>query len=213
MTVGLFGDSKLSRLAATALAKHGMNKTVNFFTQNFTQDENLILNKSNLKRHEIHSFFVGSIGYKTLNMKETISSWLTLENIPFQELIDMDSYVPHINLFKIGVGNWIMERALIQAHTSIGDFNTFWPGSILSHDSIVGDFNWISPGAIICGEVEIGSNNFIGAGAIITPGTKIGNGRFIKAGTIAFPREVDESSEEVYTNIIDKTNKEFWERK
>lgn len=213
MTVGLFGDSKLSKLAQVALSRHSMNSTVKFFTQEYTDDPNITLNEANLKAHKIHSFFLGSIGYKAVNMKETIYTFLKNINMPFQELIDKDAYVPGFGYYEIGIGNWIMEHSKIQPLTKIGDFNTFWPGSILSHDSIVGDFNWISPGAIICGEVEIGSHNFIGAGAIITPGTKIGNGRFIKAGTIAFPtNKVDEVVQEGYTNLIDKSNKTFWER-
>ncbi len=68
---------------------------------------------------------------------------------------------------RIGVGNFIGPRAVINSYASIGNHCLINSGAIIEHDCIIDDFVTVSPGAIIGGRSRIGKRSFIGIRANI----------------------------------------------
>lgn len=193
MTIGLFGHTKLTDLAMSSIRRNDpySGSFMVYVTQSYAKSEYEILNSKNLKDHGVLSFFVGSIGYKSMCLKANIYEYLVNHSKEEQtplwgvlEVIDHAANIPTHKEWQRGAGNWIMEGTIIQPFTTIGNGNTIWSGSIVSHHSKLDNFNWISPGVTLCGEVIMGSNNFVGSGAVICNGTSIGSRNIIQAGAI-----------------------------
>ena len=190
MTVALFGHSKLTDLAICQLKKAKEQNFAIFVTQSYAKQEYEILKKDNLLRFSCESFFIGSIGYKAMHLKEGIYKFIKhLEDDPqlpiqFLELIEAHANIPAYVDWRRGAGNWIMDGATIQPNTYIGNANTIWSNALVCHNAHLEDFNWLSPGAILCGETTLGSSNFIGAGSIISSGVKIGSHNIICSGAL-----------------------------
>lgn len=84
----------------------------------------------------------------------------------------------------IGKGNMLLQGAIVQAQTKIGDHVILNTGSQVDHDCIIEDYVHLAPGVILCGNVHIGEGSFIGAGAIVIPGKKVGAWSIVGAGSV-----------------------------
>lgn len=84
----------------------------------------------------------------------------------------------------IGTGNMILQGAIVQAQTTIGNHVIINTGSQVDHDCVVEDYTHLAPGVVLCGNVRIGEGAFVGAGAIVLPGKTIGAWATVGAGAV-----------------------------
>lgn len=84
----------------------------------------------------------------------------------------------------IGRGSVILQGAIVQRDTIIGEHVILNTASSIDHDCVLNDFVHISPGARLGGGVEIGEGTHIGINASIVPGLKIGKWCIIGAGAV-----------------------------
>lgn len=85
---------------------------------------------------------------------------------------------------KMGVGNMVLHRTVIQAQSVLGDHVIVNTGVQIDHDCRIGDYVHLAPGVLLCGTVTIGEGSFIGAGAVITPGVTVGKWAIVGAGAV-----------------------------
>lgn len=84
----------------------------------------------------------------------------------------------------IGLGTVVMQNALIQADSRVGNHCIINSGASIDHECVIEDFVHVSPHATLCGNVHIGEGTWIGAGSTIIPGIKIGRWCTIGAGSV-----------------------------
>src|SRR5690606_33275850 len=85
---------------------------------------------------------------------------------------------------SMGVGNAVLQKAVIQAESVIGNHVIINTGAQVDHHCTIGDFVHIAPGVILCGNVQIGEGTFMGAGSIVIPGKKVGAWSIVGAGSV-----------------------------
>lgn len=88
------------------------------------------------------------------------------------------------NYTKIGTGNVVMQKAVVQASVIIGNHIIINTGATVDHDCIIEDFVHIAPGVNLCGNVHIGEGTLVGVGSVVIPGIKIGKWVTINAGSV-----------------------------
>lgn len=81
-----------------------------------------------------------------------------------------------------GVG--VFPGAIVQSHSSLGDWVLINDGAIIEHEVEIGGGTHVAPGAIICGGVTVGPNCFIGAGSVLREGISIAENTIIGAGAV-----------------------------
>ena len=84
----------------------------------------------------------------------------------------------------IGTGNMILQGAIVQAQTTIGNHVIINTGTQVDHDCLVEDYTHLAPGVVLCGNVRIGEGAFVGAGAVVLPGKTIGAWATVGAGAV-----------------------------
>jgi len=84
----------------------------------------------------------------------------------------------------MGVGNMVLQGAIVQAQTTIGNHVIINTGAQIDHDCVVEHYAHLAPGVILCGNVNVGEGAFVGAGATIIPGKRIGAWSIIGAGAV-----------------------------
>lgn len=62
----------------------------------------------------------------------------------------------------LGIGNIVLEGAIIGPFCKIGDGNVFWSKSHIAHHTIVGNYNFFTISVAVAGNVLIGNNCFFG---------------------------------------------------
>jgi len=85
---------------------------------------------------------------------------------------------------ELGEGNMILQGAIVQAQTKIGNHVIVNTAASVDHDCILDDYVHIAPRAVLCGRVCVGEGTLIGAGAVILPGIRIGAWATIGAGAV-----------------------------
>lgn len=85
---------------------------------------------------------------------------------------------------KLGNGTAIMQGAVVQAGSKIGNHVILNTSVSIDHENIISDYVHISPHSTLCGNVHIGEGTWIGAGSVILPGIKIGKWSVIGAGSV-----------------------------
>ena len=83
---------------------------------------------------------------------------------------------------RLGEGNYMGKRTVINANAEIGTMCIINTGAIVEHDCCIGDMTHIAVGAVLCGRVTIGDRTLIGAGAVVRQGIHIGSHVIIGAG-------------------------------
>jgi sugar O-acyltransferase (sialic acid O-acetyltransferase NeuD family) len=102
--------------------------------------------------------------------------------------LDIMSHVP-----MVGEGTVIMDGAIVQIGTLIGDHCIINTNANIDHDCRIGNFVHIAPGVTLCGNVTIGDGTFIGAGSTVIPGVTIGKDCIIGAGSVVI-RDIPDNS-------------------
>lgn len=83
---------------------------------------------------------------------------------------------------KIGDGNIILERVVIQPFAKIGNANLLWHNSVISHDCMIGSFNTFCSTSVANGFVKVEDNCFIGSNATIRDRIEVKKYSLIGAG-------------------------------
>ncbi|MFQ5494928.1 MAG: acetyltransferase [Phycisphaerae bacterium] len=84
----------------------------------------------------------------------------------------------------MGVGNLILEGAILGPNTSVGDHTIISFRAFLGHDVTIGSYCNIAPGAILSGRCSAGDGVYVGAGAVLLPGVAVGEGATVGAGSV-----------------------------
>ena len=103
-------------------------------------------------------------------------------NHSFSNVISKSSNI--LNGVSLGLGNQIIQSALIQVGVNIGSHCIINSMCSIDHDCLIGDFVHIAPGSTLCGNVAVGEGTMIGAGSTIVPGIEIGKWSVIGAGSV-----------------------------
>ena len=93
---------------------------------------------------------------------------------------------PQINVefVELGIGNYIQENVVLQAHVQIGNNSSIHIGSLIGHDTKIGNSVFIAHGCNISGGVEIEDGVFLGTGVSVLPKIRIGKWSIIGAGSL-----------------------------
>lgn len=83
---------------------------------------------------------------------------------------------------RLGEGNIILERVLVQPFSSIGNGNLIWYQSSIAHNNKIGDFNTIAGGASLSGFVQIENHCFVGNNATVRDHVCIASYTLVGAG-------------------------------
>lgn len=83
---------------------------------------------------------------------------------------------------RLGEGNYVGKRTVINANAEIGTMCIINTGAIVEHDCCIGNMTHIAVGAVLCGQVTIGDRTLIGAGAVVRQKICIGTHVIIGAG-------------------------------
>ena len=82
----------------------------------------------------------------------------------------------------VGEGTVVMDRAVVNCGSVIGECSIVNTGAIVEHDCRIGAFAHVAPGATVCGGVTVGDDSLVGSGAVIIPGRKVSASCIIGAG-------------------------------
>ena len=85
---------------------------------------------------------------------------------------------------KIGIGNFIGPKVIINSKAIILNNCIINTGSILEHEVELKNNIHVAPGSIICGRTKIYSNTLIGAGSVILDYLQIKENTIIGAGAV-----------------------------
>lgn len=92
---------------------------------------------------------------------------------------------------KIGLGNIVMELAIVKIGSSVGNHVVLNTKSSIDHDCTIEDYVHIGPGSILCGGVLVSEGTLVGAGTVILPNIKIGKWCTIAAGSVVHQSVAD----------------------
>lgn len=90
----------------------------------------------------------------------------------------------------IGFGNIFNGGSMVNANTTMGDFNHLHSAATVETDVVIGNYCNINSGVRVGANVHIEDAVFIGTGAVIHPGVHLGAGCLIGAGSVVL-RSVD----------------------
>lgn len=85
---------------------------------------------------------------------------------------------------KIGEGTQILDGAILNSGTKVGEFTIINTNSTVEHDCRIGNYCHIATGAVLCGGVEVGNFSIIGANAVIVQYKTISEQCLIGAGSV-----------------------------
>jgi len=85
---------------------------------------------------------------------------------------------------KMGVGNLIQERVILQPGVRIGNHCDINGGAIIAHESELGDYVFVAPGGVLAGLVKVGDAVMIGVHATVLPRLTVGPWAVIGGGAV-----------------------------
>ncbi|MBI3217907.1 MAG: acetyltransferase [Bacteroidetes bacterium] len=85
---------------------------------------------------------------------------------------------------SLGMGCMIMQGAVVQVDSQIGNHVLINTRASIDHDAKIGSYVHIAPGAVLCGRVTVEEGAFIGAGSVLLPGIVIGKWAIVGAGSV-----------------------------
>lgn len=85
---------------------------------------------------------------------------------------------------RLGRGCALMEGAVVNADTIVGDFAIINTNASVDHDCVIGAASHVAPGAVLAGGVNVGQRTFMGAGCRAIPGVSICADSVVGAGAV-----------------------------
>jgi len=92
---------------------------------------------------------------------------------------------------SIGLGNVVMELAIVKIGSKIGNHVILNTKASIDHDCIIEDYVHIGPGSTLCGGVKVSEGTLVGAGSVILPNIIIGKWCTIAAGSVVHKSVAD----------------------
>lgn len=83
---------------------------------------------------------------------------------------------------KMGEGNILLEKSLIQPFVEIGDGNLFWDNIAITHNDKIGSFNTIAGGVGLSGFVTVQNNCYLGKHSMVFDKVTISDFTLVGAG-------------------------------
>lgn len=131
---------------------------------------------------DTHEAFVG-IGYQDLNSaRQRICQRLIGLGYSLASCVSPDA-----RIFDKEAHGWncfIMEGAVLQPFSRLGNNCICWSNSVVAHESIVEDNCFLSAGCVVGGMAHIGHNTFLGINSSIRNNITIGKDCVIGAGCV-----------------------------
>ncbi|GAB2614326.1 acetyltransferase [Belliella aquatica] len=95
------------------------------------------------------------------------------------------------NNISIGLGNVVMELAIVKIGSTIGNHVILNTKASIDHDCTIEDYVHIGPGSTLCGGVKVSEGTLVGAGSVILPNIEIGKWCTIAAGSVVHQSVAD----------------------
>jgi sugar O-acyltransferase (sialic acid O-acetyltransferase NeuD family) len=124
-----------------------------------------------------------AVGYQNLN-KFRAKKYHEAKNKGYELISYINSKASNFGDVEIGDNCFILENAVIQPCSKVGNDVFIWSGNHVGHHATVGDHCYISGHSIISGHTTIEPYCFIGVNATIGHEVKIGRESLIGAGTL-----------------------------
>ncbi len=174
-------------------------KTITYYIENYTDwsvvgystDLNIEMDSFNGKQYipfevvlkdyspDAYEIVMG-IGYKNMNnLRKEKFEMIKSYGYRFPNFIHPTAI---INNTVLGEGNVILENAVIEPYTVLGDDNILWSAVLLGHDGIHGSHNQYAVCCSIAGNCRVGDNCFIGNHATVKDGLSISSYSLLGAG-------------------------------
>ena len=84
---------------------------------------------------------------------------------------------------KLGRGNFIKARAVIETDTRVGDACIIDNGAIVAHDNVIEDGCHLAPGVSLGSSIHVGQGTVVGIGASISTKIRVGRECIISVGS------------------------------
>ncbi len=123
-----------------------------------------------------------ALGYRHLQLKQTIFSYLKYKKYRFLTIIHPSSFIARTAIIEEGAV--IYPMVTIDKDVKIGGGSIINNAAIISHNSQIGSCSYLSPGVICSGKVIIGSEVFIGSGTMVSNQVNIGSRSKIGIGSV-----------------------------
>lgn len=188
--VVIFGAGKIAEEAFTYLTNDSPHDVVAF-----TVDGEYVNGKEKLGRpllafEEVenqyppgdYSMFV-AVGYQNLN-KLRARKCEEAQAKGYELVSYISSRAANIGEVAIGYNCLILEFAVIQPWSRVGNDVFIWSANHVGHHASVGDHCYIAGNAVISGNTVVGPYCFVGVGANIGHEIEIGAESFLGAGTL-----------------------------
>lgn len=94
---------------------------------------------------------------------------------------------------RIGVGNFIKARAVLETGTELGDCCIVDNGAVVAHDNLIGTGCHLGPGVSLGSGIEVGEFSIIGIGASVSTRVKIGRNVIVAVGSAVTTDVADNS--------------------
>jgi sugar O-acyltransferase (sialic acid O-acetyltransferase NeuD family) len=126
------------------------------------------------------------VRFVNLITRDTVTRFVTSRQVHelggrFANLIHPDV---DLEMVRMGVGNYVQERVVLQAMVTIGNNASVHIGSMVGHETHIGNSVFIAHGCNVSGLVHIEDGAFLGTGATILPRLRIGKWAVIGAGAV-----------------------------
>jgi len=124
-----------------------------------------------------------AVGYQDLN-RFRAQKYEEAKTRGYELISYISSRASNFGKVEIGDNCFILENAVIQPCTKVGNDVFFWSGNHLGHHASIGDHCYVSGQVIISGGAVVESFCFLGVNATIGHEIKVGQESFIGAGTL-----------------------------
>ena len=186
----IFGAGKIADVAYFQLKNDSPHEVVAFTVDGEYLEENekwncpVIPFEDILEQYPPDDFkmFV-AVGYQDMN-RFRAKKYAEAKAKGYELISYISSKVANFGEIEIGDNSFILENAVIQPCTKIGNNVFFWNGNHLGHHASVEDHCYIAGQVIISGATVIEPYCFLGVNATIGHELRIGEASFIGAGTL-----------------------------
>ena len=122
------------------------------------------------------------LGYKHLNLKNEIITFLENKRINIFNYIHKTSYI-HKSV-NLGKGIIIFPGCIIEQNVSLGSGSILHNNVVISHNSRIDRCVYLSPSVTLSGFVKIGCCSFLGTGTLVSNYITIGSNTIIGIGSV-----------------------------
>lgn len=132
-----------------------------------------------------------ALGYQNLNKaRQTVFEKYTELGY---DMVSCISSKAIINGATVGKNCFIMEGAILQPFSSVGDNGICWSGCVVSHESQIGNHCFLAAHSVVGGMARIGDNTFLGMNATVRNAVQVGKRCLVGTGSLVLTDLDDDS--------------------